>query len=312
MTVKKSGKLFKKTISLSLALVLAFNTALGAVLVQRYFYKKEINELLVYKEKINEELANTPEKRAERLREEVIPEEGVNTGIKWEDLGKKLVETGVIDKEKFLELFSFSGDRAKYEDLLTNNSSEYIILNEGNSRFVLNTLWALGLVQESKVLTDMQNEFDEVANLASTGGWSLATGDAMEFYGEADLLGLNDEQQELVAEIAKNIYRPCCGNHTAFPDCNHGIALLGLIELMVVNGYSEDDIYATSLKVNSYWFPDTYMTLASYFETKEDTTWEDVNPKLVLGKDFSSGSGYRNIQKQVQPISGSSGGGCGV
>ena len=38
---------------------------------------------------------------------------------------------------------------------------------------------------------------------------------------------------KIVEEIAGNIYRPCCGNSTAFPDCNHGMAMLGLIELMV-------------------------------------------------------------------------------
>jgi hypothetical protein len=47
-----------------------------------------------------------------------------------------------------------------------------------------------------------------------------------------DLIKLTPEQQKKVGEIAQNVYRPS-GNSTWFPDCNHGMAALAAIELMV-------------------------------------------------------------------------------
>jgi cytochrome c-type biogenesis protein CcmH/NrfF len=307
--LKKIKGILKNTISVSLALFLIFNASLGVLLVQRSFHRKEINRLVSYMET----LAEAPDTETERLRSAVLPEEGVNIGIKWGDLGKRLVDTGVIDEEKYLSLFKFSEERVEYGRLLGGYSDEYIVLNEQNSRFVLNTLWALGLLQNSDVLMDMQTDYDQVGSLASTGGWSIGQASAMTYYGQGNLLNLTDEQQQMVSDITKNIYRPCCNNHTAFADCNHGMAMLGLVELMVANGYSEKQIYDTALKANSYWFPDTYMTLANYFETKQNTKWEDVDAKLALGVNYSSGSGIRNVAAQVQPLSGSGGGGgCGV
>lgn len=312
--LKKSiNKTLKKSVPLSLVLAITFNTTAAVAIIQYYFYKVEINKLVAYKDDLSSELENTPERKAKRLQIEVLPEEGVNLGIKWEDLGSRLVETGVIDEEKFLSLYKFSSEREAYQNLLSGSSGEFIIINEANSRFVLNALWALGLVQTSDVLNTMQNDFERVANLASTGGWTIGKVSAMESYGSEDLLDLSSNQQQLVMEISKNIYRPCCNNHTAFPDCNHGMAMLGLVELMVSKGYSESEIYSTALKANSYWFPDTYITMADYFESKTNTKWEDVDAKLALSREFSSGSGFRAIKNQVQPLTGAgNGGGCSV
>ena len=228
-------------------------------------------------------------------------------GVSFGDLGKKLIEAGVIDEEKFLQTFGFSDERENYKAVLEGKASKgNIVMDEANSRFVLNTLWALGLAQKSDALSGMQDEFDDVSKLASTGGWSLGKEDAMIYYGKSEFFKLSSDQQKLV-------YRPCCGNSAAFPDCNHGMAMLGLIELMVANGKSENEIYKVALKVNSYWFSDTYLTLANYFEIKENKKWEDVDPKEVLGEKYSSGYGYANVVKAVNPVNGSGGGGgCGV
>jgi len=81
--------------------------------------------------------------------------------------------------------------------------------------------------------------------------------------------------------------------------------------LMAANGVSEQEMYRVALQVNAYWFPDTYLTLARYFESK-GINWENVNPKEVLGKDYSSASGYSGILEQVAPVQAGSGGTCGV
>ena len=148
-------------------------------------------------------------------------------------------------------------------------------------------------------------------NFASTGGWTIAKGGAMDHYSKYSLVVLNSEQQKLVEAVSGGIYRPCCGNSAYFPDCNHGMAMLGLLELMASQGASEADMYKAALVVNSFWFSDTYLTIEKYLQSK-GIGWQSVDPKQVLGVDFSSGSGFQNILKQIAPVQNSTGGGCSV
>jgi len=83
------------------------------------------------------------------------------------------------------------------------------------------------------------------------------------------------------------------------------------LELMASQGVSEKDMYKTALQVNAYWFPDTYLTIARYFE-KKGTKWNKVNPQEVLGANFSSSSGYQKVLAEVEPVKGQQGGSCGV
>ncbi|KKW33657.1 MAG: hypothetical protein UY80_C0036G0001, partial [Parcubacteria group bacterium GW2011_GWB1_53_43] len=92
---------------------------------------------------------------------------------------------------------------------------------------------------------------------------------------------------------------------------NHGMAMLGLLELMASQGVSEEDMYKTALVVNAYWFPDTYLTIARYLAA-QGVKWEDADPKKLLGAEYSSGSGYQQILTHVAPLEGGSGGGCSV
>ncbi|MFQ5901957.1 MAG: hypothetical protein ACE5IH_10420, partial [Thermodesulfobacteriota bacterium] len=96
-----------------------------------------------------------------------------------------------------------------------------------------------------------------------------------------------------------------------FPDCNHGMAMLGFLELMASQDIGEEDMYRIALQVNSYWFPDTYLTIANLFK-RQGVEWKDVNAKEVLGFNYSSASGYRGIRNKVQPSQSGGGGGCGV
>ena len=90
------------------------------------------------------------------------------------------------------------------------------------------------------------------------------------------------------------------------------MAMLGLLELMASQGVSEKEMWETALVVNSYWFPDTYVTIATYMDNN-GTDWEDVDAKEVLGANYSSGSGYANIASQViTPSDERRGNSCGV
>ena len=200
----------------------------------------------------------------------------------------------------------------EYQKLIEKNANEKIVITSQNSGYLLNLLWALGLANKNPILEDemMNPSYGGTGNFASTGGWTLAKGSAMSHYNMHPLIVLTSEQQALVDRVSRNIYRPCCGNSTHFPDCNHGMAMLGLLELMASQGVSEQDMYKTALTVNSYWFPDTYLTIATYMKNK-GIAWKNVSPQEMLSASYSSSSGYRNISSQVtQPQQGQGGGGC--
>ena len=250
------------------------------------------------------------------LEEVVISSKGVVLPIKWNDLGKQMVEAGVIDKVKFEELYASRGGLTKEDvKLLYGENNGNIVMNKENSAVLLNMLWAFGLSNKNKILEEgpmMDEKYGgDAGRFASTGGWGLSVGNAMGHYSKHSFVILTKEQQKLVEDVSKNIYRPCCGNSTHFPDCNHGMAMLGLLELLASEGIGEEEMYDIALKVNSYWFPSTYLTLAEYFEGRR-INWENVDPKEVLGAKYSSGQGYSKILEEMEPVKIRVGAGCGV
>lgn len=250
------------------------------------------------KEKLEEEKV---ELTAEELAEVVIPTNGYEVKLKWGEVGKKLVTAGGIDMKKFGENYkdeSFE-DELRY---LTENKDEGMKIDAKNAYFWVNMLWALGLTQKSDVLDKgvMGTEYrKDLANFSSTAGWTLGAKDAVKLYSSASIIDLDETENKRVTEITSNIYRPCCGNSAAFPDCNHGMAILGLVELMVDQGFSDEKIYEASLAFNSYWFQQTYVDLAYFFLTRENLSWDKVDPKKVLGAQYSSSQGYLGIKEII-------------
>ncbi len=250
------------------------------------------------------------------LKAAILPQSGIELPVNWGDIGSKLVAKGVIDKTKFEALYAVRGgldDEAKA--LLYGTTNGKLRINGANSSLILNLLWALGLANKNTILETgpMQNpQYGGAGRFASTGGWTLSTGNAMDYYSKYALVTLTPAQQMLVDNVSKNIYRPCCNNATYFPDCNHGMAMLGLLELMASQGISEDQMYRAALAVNSFWFPDTYLTIGKFL-SMNNVTWANVNPKEILGAQYSSASGYQQILSKVAPPANSGGGGgCGV
>ncbi|OGM07453.1 hypothetical protein A2129_00190 [Candidatus Woesebacteria bacterium GWC1_42_13] len=243
----------------------------------------------------------------------VLPEAGFSLPVSWGDIGPRLIALGVIDADKFENGLKPTDEQKK---ILREGGNIPISIDMKNGQFVVDMLWALGLAQKSIVYTEGplgQEYAGRVGNFASTGGWSLARGDAVNYLNKFDLIPLTSEQQRRVGEIAKGVYRPCCGNSTWFPDCNHGMAALAAIELMVSKGLSDEEIYKEVLKLNSFWFPDTYLTTATYF-ARQGISWEDVSAKEALGEAYSSAKGAADIYAKVGPVQfkGGAGGSCGA
>lgn len=259
---------------------------------------------------------------SDTLFEEINPEKGFEINASYGDLGPKMLKLGVIDLEKFKSVYQQAGQPLTEKQLaiLTKGSEEKVKIGRDNSYFLLNFFWAAGLGNKSKILTEgeiIKYGKDQIGNFASTGGWSLAVGAPMDFYAKENLIPLTANQEALVEKVASGIYRPCCNNSTAFPDCNHGMALLAVLQLMAANGATENQMFQAAKYFNAYWFPGNYYDLALYFKNKEGKSFAQVPGQVILGKDYSSASGWQTIKKWLadkgliqQPPR--QGGGCGV
>ncbi len=253
---------------------------------------------------------------------QINPSQGYEINAAYGDLGPKMIEMGVIDLDKFRQVYQQSGQplTAEQEKILTSGLDKKIKIDQNNSYFLLNFFWAFGLGNKTKILTEgdmVKYGQGQIGNFASTGGWTLSRGDAVDYYSKRALVPLTSQQEDLVDKVASNIYRPCCGNSTAFPDCNHGMALLGMLELMASNGATESQMYDDAKYINAFWFPGNYYDIALYFKNKEGKDYKDVDPRLVLGKDISSAFGAQEVKKWltekgiVEPPP-QQGGGCGI
>ena len=266
--------------------------------------------------------ASKSQANAAKVFAQINPVLGYEINIRYKDLGPKMLEMGVIDLDKFKQAYQQSGQplTPEQEEILTRGSDKKIKIYQDNSYFLLNFFWAFGLGNKTKILTEgdmVKYGQGQIGNFASTGGWTLAKGDAINYYSKRALTPLTVEQEDLVSKVASNIYRPCCGNSTAFPDCNHGMALLGVLELMAANGAGEFEMYDAAKYINAFWFPSNYYDIALYFKNKDGKDYKDVDAKLALGKDISSAFGVQTVKKWLtekgiveQPPKQK--GGCGV
>lgn len=178
----------------------------------------------------------------------------------------------------------------------------------------LNLLWAFGLADKNQILesgTISDLRYGGPMNMASIGGWTVSDGSPADHMSKHVYVSLTADQQALVGKVSKGIYRPCCDNPTDFPDCNHGMAMLGLLEYLAAQGATEDQMWRTSLTANITWFPDAYQTIAEYMKEK-GIDGKSVSPQEILGADYSSASGFAKISAQVPQQKKQSSGSCGV
>ncbi len=295
-------KILSKAIPLWLVAIILINSVIATGFVQYYIMKKNFDAQISALAKATK----NPEELVQILKQEVLPQKGYSLSVRWNDIGKQLLNSGVIDKTKYDELFKqdqYAREQMKY---LSKDSHDYMMINERNSRFMVNTLWALGLVNKNKILEEGSIKTygkGDVMNFASTGGWNLGTKPTDKLFSSSEIFKLNPQQQELVKKIALNTFRSCCNNSTEFPDCNHGMAALGYIEAAVSQGIPEKQIYKDLLALNSFWFPQQYIELAAFFNSRS-TDWDKVDAKLALSSQYSSAQGSQQVQQNIQKVPG--------
>lgn len=256
------------------------------------------------------------------LIQEVNPPQGYKLPATYGDLGPRLLEGGAIDYEKFAAVFQSGGEPLTNAEIqaLKSGSSEPILINADNAHFLLNFFWAVGLANKNTILTQgpmMQNSNGQIENFASTGGWTLASKPVKDVYASLALISLTPEQQARVEQVAAAVYRPCCGNPTLFPDCNHGMAMLGLLELMASQNASAEQMFAAAKYVNAYWFPQQALETAIFLKAKGDVDFAGADARVIVAEQFSSATGSGQLHAMLQsegllPSAPNNGGGCGT
>lgn len=255
------------------------------------------------------------------LVKQVNPAAGYQLPVRYGDLGPRLLESGAINYNSFASVYENAGaplTQAEVE-LFKRGNSEQIVITPENAHFLLNFFWAVGLANKNPILTEgamVQYSSGKIENFASTGGWTLGTKPVTELYASLDLIPLTLEQQARVEQVAAAVYRPCCDNPTIFPDCNHGMAMLGLLELMASQNSSVDEMFTAAKYVNAYWFPQQALETAIFLKANQDVDFGRADPHVVTGKDFFSATGSAKVYASLQtsgllPKTPGSGDSCG-
>jgi hypothetical protein len=248
-------------------------------------------------------------KQAEILYEQINPKDGYKLPVSYGGLGPRLLESGVIDYDAFVAIYEKGNSplSADQVDILQSGSDEQIVLTKENAHFILNFFWAVGLANNNPILTDgpmvhgliLQDSNGKIEDFASTGGWTLGTKPVTELYASLDLIPLTAEQQKMVEEVAAAVYRPCCNNSTLFPDCNHGMAMLGLLELMASQGTTTDQMFEAAKYVNAFWFPQPALEIATYLQTNYWVDFVHADPRQVVERELASASGFKMVHQSL-------------
>lgn len=253
----------------------------------------------------DETAASAQQKELTQFYEQVNPKDGYTLPVSYGDLGPQLIEAAVIDYDAFMKVMVANGEPFSNQqiELLKKGSDEQIIITAENAHFLLNFFWAIGLANRNSILTEgpmVQYSGGQIDRFASTGGWGLATKPITELYASLDLIPLTSEQQARVEEVASAVYRPCCNNYTLFPDCNHGMAMLGLLELMASQDASVDEMFKAAKYVNAFWFPQQMLETAIYLKTNQNIDFADADARRVVGRDLASASGAGRVHQSLQ------------
>lgn len=275
---------------------------LGVVLLAFIILMPMAADKLGLRASLEDSLTPPDTKIPENILSQINPADGYTVNAVYGDIGPKLLAAGAIDLEKIKAVYEQAGKPLTDEQIkiLTEGSNEKIKISPENSYFLLNFLWAMGITNKNRILDEgpiMKYGADQVGRFASTGGWTLGTTPSTEFFSKYAIVTLSEEQQAILEDFAFNSYRPCCSNPTGFPDCNHGAAALALGEIMASQGATADEIFEAFKYFNAFWFPQTYLDVATYFEAKEGKSWQQVPGRIIAGKEYSTPQGWQATRK---------------
>lgn len=226
---------------------------------------------------------------------QVVPREGIPTGLVFGDVLQKIIAAGVLEPAKLRSVYAKRGGLPPWvAALLTGPSDAPIRLSAETAPYLLTLLWPVGLATRASFNADSPTNGKYLPRLASTAGWTLgreANGAA--YFDKVDALTLTPAREALVQQVAERTFRPCCDNSALFQDCNHGSAMLGFLELGISQDVPRDKLLRLAKALNGYWYPDKYIAMALVFARRDGISWNNVPSEKALGADYSSLSGWR-------------------
>lgn len=213
---------------------------------------------------------------------DAVPPDGFRSRIALGDSIVRLAAAGVIDQDQLAASYRTArgGDHAAADPAywlptpapvrdelpaylrraLHWPSAEPIHLTGDNAGHYLMLLWPLGLANFMAANETSPVNGPQRDRLASTAGWTLGREPSgATYFNRFPIVPLTADQEATVVRVAQTIFRPCCNNSTFYQDCNHGSALLGLLELGVAQGLDEPSLYREALAFNAMWFPAKYV-----------------------------------------------------
>lgn len=242
--------------------------------------------------------------------------------VSYGNLGPQLLAAGAIDFDRFVQVYEEAGQPLTEEQLniLKDGSDIPVVINRENAYFLLNFFWAVGLSNNNPLLKEgpmVERSDGNIETYASTGGWTLAAKPIADLYASAPLIPLTIGQQARLEEVAAAVYRPCCNNPTSFPDCNHGMAMLGVLQLLAAQNATPDEMFAAAKYLNAFWFPQQTAELALAFKVGKNQDFAEIDARELVGAGVSSSTGYRGVHQwladnKLLPQTGGGGNSCGV
>ncbi len=254
------------------------------------------------------------------LAAQITPTTGYTLSFKWGASIHKLVETGALNVSNLSIILNNSKQPLTpvEKSILNGTYNGYIQFNSTNAEFVQLILWSLGINNNNTILNNgpiinasipYATQINNNATLnqkvtpqyvashyfASTGGYGPLGKLQL---GGLDIINLTSQQQALMYDVATHSYRPCCDNPTAFPDCNHGAAALGLVELLASQNANQSQMFDAVKYFYQYQFPQQYTEIAAYFDSHGEN-YSQVNSSEVMGYSFSSYSGFSNVNQYL-------------
>ncbi|MDE1851633.1 MAG: hypothetical protein KGH69_03015 [Candidatus Micrarchaeota archaeon] len=221
---------------------------------------------------------------------DAVPAGDVVLQTRWGASIERLVASNALNVSFLNRTLSGNGHPLTVVEkgILNGTYEGNITMNRSDAMFTLLVLWALGINNNNTIINNgpVTHSGDPYA-FASTGGYGQL---GVLQLGNLNIVNLSGSQQLVANYTAQNSYRPCCNNPTFFPDCNHGAAALGLIELMASQGASEQSIFSALENFNSIQFPQQYTYLAAYSEM-HGAEWKSVDPSIAMSYNYSSAAG---------------------
>jgi hypothetical protein len=230
-----------------------------------------------------------------KIIEQVTPKKGITINAVWGNVVQDMIKKGVLDVNKLRatlqQRYGIQLGPEEEKILTTPNLNEKITINSDNAVFLMYIFGILAKHNNNPIIHNSPFKIPRIFSDAGRDGW-----------GDVDLITLTPEQQAIVEYTSSNSYRPCCGQPTSRPDCTHGFSLLGLQELMASQGFSKEEIFKASVVFNSYWFPANYIYDAIYFKVAENKDWHQVDPAVIMSRDYSSISGAMKVQSYLKSL----------